>query len=135
MVDVFSRKKRSQVMAAVKGANNRSTELFVAALLRKNKVHGWRRGLPIFGKPDFVFRGARVAVFVDGCFWHACPLHGSLPKTNREFWRKKLTRNRERDREVDKRLKLTGWHVVRVWHHELNEPRRVLTRIARSLGD
>jgi len=70
------------------------------------------------GRPDLVFTSARIAVFVDGCFWHACPDHGVLPKNNREWWREKLERNVTRDREKDEELDALGWAVVHVWEHE-----------------
>jgi DNA mismatch endonuclease (patch repair protein) len=68
---------------------------------------------------DIAFPRVRVAVFVDGCFWHACPEHGTTPKSNREWWQTKLEANRSRDRDTDKRLRAKGWHVVRIWEHEL----------------
>ena len=71
------------------------------------------------GKPDFVFPKPRLAVFVDGCFWHGCPKHATWPKTNRAFWRKKIARNRARDREVGHALRRMGWRVIRVWEHGL----------------
>ena len=70
------------------------------------------------GHPDIVLTRARVAVFVDGCFWHACPDHGTTPKNNREWWTKKLERNVQRDREKDAALRDLGWDVVHVWEHE-----------------
>jgi DNA mismatch endonuclease (patch repair protein) len=73
-------------------------------------------GRPI--RPDIVFTRQRLAVFVDGCFWHGCPEHCVMPKANRLFWRRKLERNIERDRETDRRLEAAGWCVVRVWEHE-----------------
>ena len=69
-------------------------------------------------RPDVVFTRARVAVFVDGCFWHGCPDHGTLPKSNAEYWVPKLARNRERDEQADRLLADAGWHVVRIWEHE-----------------
>ncbi|MFT3851957.1 MAG: very short patch repair endonuclease [Ilumatobacteraceae bacterium] len=69
-------------------------------------------------RPDIVFTRHRIAVFVDGCFWHACPLHGSLPKTNRTYWQPKLAGNIDRDRRVDQALEADGWLVVRAWEHE-----------------
>jgi DNA mismatch endonuclease (patch repair protein) len=65
-----------------------------------------------------VFGPARVAVFVDGCFWHGCPSHATWPKNNAEFWREKIETNRLRDRDTDRRLSVAGWLVVRVWEHE-----------------
>lgn len=71
------------------------------------------------GSPDIMFPGAKVAVFVDGCFWHGCPLHGTSPKTRSEFWSAKITRNQARDLEVDAKLAAMGWGVVRLWEHEV----------------
>jgi DNA mismatch endonuclease (patch repair protein) len=70
------------------------------------------------GRADLVFGPARVAVYVDGCFWHACGEHGVLPKSNREWWRAKLRRTVERDRATEQKLTALGWKVVRVWEHE-----------------
>ncbi|MBM2617041.1 very short patch repair endonuclease [Actinoplanes sp. LDG1-06] len=74
------------------------------------------RELP--GRPDIVFTKARLAVFVDGCFWHMCPTHSTMPKNNGDWWREKLFRNVERDREKDAKLADRGWTVVHVWEHE-----------------
>ena len=87
----------------------------------------WRRGLryrvdlKVIGRRrrvDIVFTRAKVAVFVDGCFWHSCPLHATAPKANREWWQEKLAANVERDRTTDEALTAEGWHVMRVWEHE-----------------
>lgn len=69
-------------------------------------------------RADIVFGPARVAVNVDGCFWHSCPEHGTMPKANAEWWEQKLRRNRERDAETDRALREAGWEVVRIWEHE-----------------
>ena len=82
-----------------------------------------------------MFPKERVAVFVDGCFWHGCPVHGSLPKTNTVFWRDKISRNVMRDKLVRKQLRLLKWTVVRVWQHELSDNHRVARRIQRVLLD
>ncbi len=84
------------------------------------------------GRPDIVFAGARLAVFVDGCFWHACPEHGVLPKNNREWWRSKLTANVERDRRKDENLWTQGWSVLHVWEHE--QPVVAAERIASAVA-
>jgi len=68
-------------------------------------------------RPDIVFGPAKLAVFVDGCFWHRCPEHGQVPAANREYWAPKLARNVERDREVDEALRAAGWAVLRFWEH------------------
>lgn len=84
------------------------------------------------GRPDIVFAGARLAVFVDGCFWHACPEHGVLPKNNREWWRVKLAANVERDRRKDENLWTLGWSVLHVWEHE--QPLVAAERIASAVA-
>ena len=120
MADVFSIRKRSEVMSRIRGRGNKDTELVVVQLFRRNGITGWRRNQKIFGKPDFVFREARLAVFVDGCFWHGCPKHCRMPVGNRAFWRRKFSRNRERDVLVNRTLRKAGWKVLRVWEHHLH---------------
>jgi DNA mismatch endonuclease, patch repair protein len=83
-------------------------------------------------RPDVVFTRARVAVFVDGCFWHACPIHGNQPRANTEYWRPKLARNVARDRAVDSALQAAGWRVLRAWEHE--PPASVADRLWAMLG-
>ncbi len=119
MPDVFTKAKRSDVMSRIRGRGNKDTELALMKLLRRHHVTGWRRHQPLFGKPDFVFRQARLALFVDGCFWHGCPQHCNLPANNRAFWRKKLATNKARDRRVNRVLRAKGWRVVRIWEHDL----------------
>ena len=108
------------------------------ALFCAHGISGWRRRLTVFGKPDFVFRQERLAVFVDGCFWHGCPKakHAPLPKTRAEWWAAKLARNKSRDRLVNRTLRQAGWTVLRVWECDLarmNWP-RVAHRLRRALG-
>lgn len=121
MADVFTKQKRSAVMARIRGRGNRDTELRLIAMFHAHGITGWRRGHPAAGKPDFVFPRQRLAVFVDGCFWHGCPIHATWPKQNAEFWRKKITRNMDRDQEVNRLLENAGWRVVRIWEHALNK--------------
>lgn len=135
MADVFSREKRSQIMSRVRGRGNKATEFAMLAVLRRNRITGWRRQARLFGKPDFVFLKHHVAVFVDGCFWHGCPKHSSSPATNQAFWKQKLARNKDRDKLVVRTLKGQGWKVLRIWQHELNKngERGLLRRIHRAL--
>lgn len=136
MADVFTKAKRSEVMSRIRGRGNKETELALAALMRRHGIKGWRRHQPVFGKPDFVFRRHRLAVFVDGCFWHGCPLHATKPATNRAFWRKKLARNKARDRLVTRTLRCAGWRVLRIWEHELARKReaRLLVKLWKALA-
>lgn len=133
MSDVFTKSKRSEVMSRIRGRGNKDTELALMNLFRTHRITGWRRHQPIFGKPDFVFSKLRLAVFVDGCFWHSCPLHSTKPKNNSAFWQQKLAVNQERDRVVTRRLKKAGWRVLRLWEHELTRKRepQLLRRLRR----
>ncbi len=106
-------------MSRVRGHGNKQTELALISVFRRYRITGWRRHQPIFGKPDFVFPRLKLAVFVDGCFWHVCPIHAEQPKNNRAFWLKKLASNKARDRKVNRALGKNGWKVLRVWEHEL----------------
>ncbi|MEW6301828.1 MAG: hypothetical protein AB1705_00040 [Verrucomicrobiota bacterium] len=86
-------------------------------------------------RPDFVFPKLRVAVFVDGCFWHGCPLHATKPRSNAAFWRKKLASNQARDRLVTRTLRRRGWRVLRIWEHDLARKRQGrLLRILKPLA-
>ena len=135
MADIFTKAKRSEVMSRIRSCGNRGTELRLIALMRAYGITGWRRNARLFGKPDFVFRAAKLAVFVDGCFWHACPRHATMPRSNRAFWKAKLTRNAARDREVTRALRRAGWRVLRVWECALRMKRAAGTmrRIDRAL--
>ena len=129
MSDVFTKEKRSEVMSRIKGKGNKDTELVMIQILRSNHISGWRRNQAVLGKPDFVFLKQKIALFVDGCFWHGCPKHSNAPKNNHEFWREKLQKNKDRDKFVARELRKIGWKVVRVWEHELAIPDRVVKRI------
>ena len=134
MADVISRQRRSEVMAAVHSKGNKTTELKLAAIFRKHGIKGWRRQLLMLGNPDFVFSSKRLVVFVDGCFWHGCPIHGEYPASNRAYWLRKLKRNKNRDRRVSRILRKKGWQVVRLWEHNLSKPDRVIARMKHVLG-
>jgi DNA mismatch endonuclease (patch repair protein) len=133
--DVFNRAKRSQIMSRVRRRGNKNTELEMINLFRKHRITGWRRRARVFGNPDFVFPKLRLAMFVDGCFWHSCPKHATKPASNAPFWRAKLNRNRSRDRLVTQRLRRSGWKVIRVWQHSLTKSNQLscARRIKRSL--
>ena len=136
MPDIFSRKKRSAVMSLIRGSGNKDTELRLIQVFRANVITGWRRGSKLPGKPDFVFPKLKTAVFVDGCFWHGCPKHGTKPKNRAAFWLAKLTGNKARDRRVNRELRKRGWTVVRVWEHELrrSDEAKLIRRLFRVLG-
>lgn len=133
MTDTVSKTERSRIMRQVKGRGNASTELKIVRLFREHKITGWRRHLPLTGKPDFAFPKARVAVFIDGCFWHGCPAHLRMPSTNVDYWQRKVARNMERDKRVTAELESKGWRVLRVWEHEIKEPESMLRSIMRVI--
>ena len=135
MVDVFSSKKRSEVMRRVRSHGNKTTEVRLIEIFRAQHMTGWRRKQSLFGKPDFVFRKEKVCIFVDGCFWHGCPKCSRTPTSNVEYWVAKIDRNRTRDRLVSTSLRRAGWRVLRIWEHELKDGNRrnLLRRLKRAL--
>jgi DNA mismatch endonuclease (patch repair protein) len=135
MTDVHTPAQRSLNMSSVRSRGNLSTELKFLGLLRSNGITGWRRNVPVFGLPDFTFRRGKVAVFLDGCFWHGCPRGcRNIPATNREFWEKKIRANRLRDRVVTRKLKGDGWMVLRIWVHAIrHDPKGIIRRLQSAL--
>ena len=121
-------------MSSIRGKGNKTTELKLMAMLRENKIGGWRRQINILGKPDFAFLRQKLAVFVDGCFWHGCPRCYQQPKRNTEFWKNKVSVNKARDKRVSRKLRGEGWSVCRVWECALkNSPSSVVSKIQRML--
>lgn len=119
MADVFDKSKRSEIMSKVKSKNNKSTEIRLIKLFQKNGITGWRRNYPVKGHPDFVFLSKRIAVFVDGCFWHGHDCRNTRPSANQEYWEKKRERNVKHDAEVTTMFETRGWRVLRIWECEL----------------
>jgi DNA mismatch endonuclease (patch repair protein) len=120
-MDTLTRAERSKRMSLVKSGGNKSTELVAIQLFRRAGMTGWRRNYGLVGKPDFVFPKQRIAVFIDGCFWHGCTQHRRKPKSNQQYWTNKIERNTCRDKSITKKLREKGWSVVRIWEHELKE--------------
>jgi DNA mismatch endonuclease (patch repair protein) len=121
-------------MSRIRGRGNERTELALVRLFRANEITGWRRHAKLPGRPDFVFRKEKVAVFVDGCFWHGCPKCFREPNTNKAFWRKKISDNRTRDKKVSLRLRAEGWRILRIWEHALRQaPAMTTARVRRIL--
>jgi len=137
MTDVFSKKKRSAIMAAIKGRGACSTEVAVRRILKRLGITKWRSHLDsIPGKPDFAFRKIKLAVFVDGCFWHGCKVctKNRKPATNAAFWRKKIAGNMRRDKRVNRELNLLGWSVLRIWEHSVEKNSdKVANRLAKTI--
>ena len=132
----FAGLNRSQLMARVRSTGNKTTEKQLARLLRNSGLTGWRRHQPITGKPDFVWRQAEVAVFVDGCFWHGHDCRNLTSKTNAKAWRDKIAKTRSRDRRTNHRLRQLGWKVIRIWECRLTKhPEHCIARIQRKLEE
>lgn len=134
MTDMFSPQERSRIMSRIRSRGNAATELRFLEILRHYKIKGWRRGAPLPGKPDFIFPSVRVAVFIDGDFWHGNPEKFRLPKSNRSYWRKKIASNRERDRSINRILRSKGWRVIRFWQSSLDCEQSVVRRLKAALA-
>lgn len=138
-------------MSRIRSRGNHSTEERLVALMKEAEIKGWRRQVELSLKipssrflvprsrgkvrPDFVFRRERVAVFVDGCFWHGCPRHATRPKQNRKFWDEKIAGNKARDARTSRGLRKAGWKVLRIWECALTVKRQSATvrRLSRAL--
>jgi DNA mismatch endonuclease, patch repair protein len=136
--DPYPHPTSAAVTAVMKGNRrvNTKPETAVRSLLHRMGIR-FRKDHPIQAgdvrvRPDIVFTRHRVAVFVDGCYWHSCPEHGRSPKSNTFYWGPKLERNRQRDLEVDRALKAHGWQVLRFWEHE--DPEEVASFIEQCLS-
>ena len=136
MSDVFDKNARSEIMRKVRSKGNRSTELRLMKLFKDNGITGWRRNYPVVGHPDFVFPQYKIAVFVDGCFWHGHDCRNTRPQDNKEYWQKKRERNMRRDKEITARFESRRWTVLRIWECELRKNRieETLMRILGALG-
>jgi DNA mismatch endonuclease (patch repair protein) len=118
-MDILSKEARSELMSRVKSRGTKPEALLGAALkaagLRPSRSSG-----AVFGRPDFVFKAAKLAIFVDGCFWHGCPQHSRAPKDDPEsYWSGKLSKNGLRDEAVMQELLGKGWMAMRIWEHDL----------------
>lgn len=127
MSDVFDNKKRSEIMQKVRSKNNKSTELKLIKLFNEHEITGWRRNYKVKGHPDFVFLKEKVAIFVDGCFWHGHDCRNTRPKDNAEYWRKKRERNIKHDKEITQLFENRGWRVLRIWECELKKQNQLST--------
>jgi len=133
MTDVLTKKQRSFNMSQIKGKNTKP-EVILRRLLYSKGIRGYRIHYKIFGKPDIVFIKKKIVIFIDGCFWHKCPVCFVKPETRMEFWMEKIEKNVERDKTVNKNLEKEGWVVLRFWEHEIDKsPDRVVSKIVQWL--
>ncbi|WP_044640740.1 very short patch repair endonuclease [Risungbinella massiliensis] len=138
MADNLNKEQRRKNMQAIRS---------ISKLEDKITKELWNRGLrfrrnvkDLHGKPDIAIKKYRVVIFIDSCFWHGCEIHGNMPKTNSEYWKKKLQRNKERDAAVNHHYLVAGWHLLRIWEHEIKEDYkgavdRIIEFIQRAKGE
>jgi len=119
MVDTISQEQRRRNMQSIRSQSK--LENRVSRELWKRGVRFRKNDKSLMGKPDISIKKYKIAIFIDSCFWHACELHGNRPKSNQEYWDKKLARNKNRDIEVNEYYKKRNWHLVRIWEHEIKE--------------
>ena len=122
---MFSKKKRSEIMSKIRSKDTKIEILFRKALWKKGFRYR-KNSAKYFGKPDIVLPKYKTVIFVDSCFWHNCPKHGYLPKSNLKYWRKKIERNKERDKEVGRHYKKIDWKIFRIWEHDLAKKQNTL---------
>ena len=137
MADVFTKEQRSDVMRKVHGKGNRSTELKLIEVFSEAGIKGWKRNYPVKGHPDFVFLDRKIAIFVDGCFWHGHNCRNTTPKQNADYWDSKRLKNMQHDKEVTQMFINRGWIVLRIWECELKKGNRanLIDRIMHILAD
>lgn len=124
MTDVFSSSKRSEIMKKVRSSGNKSTELKLISIFREMGITGWRRHYKVKGHPDFIFPNRKIALFVDGCFWHGHDCRNTRPESNNDYWNRKRLRNIEHDKIVTEMFEKRGWTVIRIWECELKTKNR-----------
>lgn len=130
MSDVLTKSQRSYCMSKIRGKDTTPELALRKTLWKMGYRYRLKNKLP--GKPDIVFPGVKLAVFIDGCFWHGCPEHNTTPKSNAQFWAVKLNKNKERDRKVNELLMDAGWEVLRFWEHEIKKD---LELVVRKIGE
>jgi DNA mismatch endonuclease, patch repair protein len=119
MTDNLTKEQRRKNMRAIKARSK--LEDMVASELWKRGIRYRRNNKSLFGKPDISIKKYKIVIFIDSCFWHCCPIHGNMPKSNIDYWKRKLNRNIERDKEVTSFYKQKGWSILRIWEHEVKK--------------
>lgn len=133
MADIFSKKKRSEIMSKIRATETKlevkfRKELWKAGFRYRKNASGY------YGKPDVLLKKYKTVIFIDSCFWHGCEKHFKLPSSKQEFWDAKIKRNRQRDKEVDRYYKKIGWSVLRIWEHQLkNKEDFIVKKIIKKL--
>lgn len=132
MPDILTKEQRSYCMSRIRGKDT-APEIDLRKAISGAGLRGYRLHYKLPGKPDVVFPRRRIAIFIDGCFWHRCPKCFVVPETNNSFWMEKLANNMNRDRVVDAELKRMGWQVVRIWEHEIPNKGIIQSRVIKKV--
>jgi DNA mismatch endonuclease (patch repair protein) len=120
MTDIVSKKKRSEIMSAVRSKDTKMEIVFKKAIRQKGFKYD-KKSSKYFGKPDIVFKKYKTMIFLDSCFWHGCRKHCRMPASRKKYWRNKIERNKIRDKEVNRFYEKTGWKIIRIWEHEIKK--------------
>ena len=118
MLDKITKTQRSYIMSQIRGTRTKP-ELIVKENIDGRKLRYQPKGIP--ERPDFANKSKKIALFIDGCFWHKCPRCYKPPKSNKKYWKAKVERNTKRDRYVNRKMKKEGWTVIRFWEHQVKE--------------
>ncbi|MGO9871217.1 MAG: very short patch repair endonuclease [Methanoregula sp.] len=133
MSDVLTQEQRKLNMSHIR-AKNTGPEVKLRKLLFAKGFRGYRIHFDLLGKPDIVFTKKKIAIFIDGCFWHKCPVCFQEPETRKEFWMKKIQSNIDRDKKVNEQLKSEGWTIIRIWEHDVRKkPDDAIKKITETL--
>ncbi|TAA73145.1 very short patch repair endonuclease [Planococcus salinarum] len=133
MAGIISSEGRKNIMKSIKSESKLENKI---SKLLWHKGYRYRKNVKnLVGKPDIAIKKYKIVIFIDSCFWHHCPDHGHFPRTNEEFWRKKLTRNMERDIEVNNYYNKNGWNILRIWEHETKNLEQVIGKIVNFIEE
>lgn len=133
VMDNLTKKQRRKNMQNIRSADT-TPERIIFRELRNQKIYFAHHVKSILGKPDIVFRRKKIIVFIDSDFWHGHTTRGTMPKSNKKYWREKIQRNRYRDKEVNKTLRREGWKVIRIWEHDVKKNlNRCINRILNAI--
>ncbi|MFW6383403.1 MAG: very short patch repair endonuclease [Nanoarchaeota archaeon] len=129
MGDVFSKAKRSELMSKIRSKNTKLEVNFRKKVFAKGlRYRIYPKNIP--GKPDMVFPKSKLAVFIDGCFWHKCPKCFKEPVSNKDYWIKKIQYNVDKDKRINQEIENMGWRVLRFWEHEIKKnPEKCIKQI------
>lgn len=133
MADIFSKKKRSEIMSKIKGKETKLEIAFRKELWRSG--YRYRKNVSgYFGKPDILLKKYKTVIFTDSCFWHGCKKHFRLPSSKVDYWTNKISRNKKRDKKVDSYYKKNGWNIIRVWEHDRKNIPKIVEKLKNNLS-